>query len=107
MQVRDASMQPDELSVVLGRERSEREAVMTEPSSRRQSSLSRQFVTVMALRKVAGETESEVTDSVQTKVDSVRRQLPSAREGALGLGRKHAVAEPREVFQGGAGVGRG
>ena len=67
MQVRDASMQPDELSVV-----------MTEPSSRRQSSLSRQFVTVMALRKVAGETDSEVTDSVQTKVDSVRRQLPSA-----------------------------
>ena len=66
MQVRDASMQPDELSVVLARERSEREAVMTEPSSRRQSSLSRQFVTVMALRKVAGETVSEVTDSVQT-----------------------------------------
>lgn len=66
MQVRDASMQPDELSVVLARERSEREAVMTEPSSRRQSSRSRQFVTVMALRKVAGETDSEVTDSVQT-----------------------------------------
>ena len=66
MQVRDASMQPDELSVVLARERSEREAVMTELSSRRQSSLSRQFVTVMALRKVAGETDSEVTDSVQT-----------------------------------------
>ena len=39
---------------------------MTEPSSRRQSSLSRQFVTVMVLRKVAGETDSEVTDSVQT-----------------------------------------
>ena len=54
------------MSVVLARERSEREAVMTEPSSRRQSSLSRQFVTVMALRKVAGETDSEVTDSVQT-----------------------------------------
>ena len=66
MQVRDASMQPDELSVVLARERSEREAVMTEPSSRIQSSLTRQFVTVMALRKVAGETDSEVTDSVQT-----------------------------------------
>lgn len=66
MQVRDASMQPDELSVVLARERSEREAVMTEPSVKENVVVSRQFVTVMALRKVAGETYSEVTDFVQT-----------------------------------------